>query len=192
MKKTNVTFVRQGVNCTGHADYFEQEDLPEIIKVYFSWKELNEIYTKYDMRRANFPELLSEGLTSLLFGYGRTNGSTINGLPSSSMDLIDIDSGDMIQLKSCSTDGVHDPGPTSFGPSSEFDRLLFMHMDCVNDTAYWYELESNEYKNWQVNRRETIGDQQAQGRRPRVTILPKVRQANLKPIKSFSFSEKEA
>ena len=189
MKNVKIKFTRKGVSCAGNADRFDQSDIPDIIKTYFAWKDLNEVYSKFGMRRANFPEFLSEGLTSALFGYERTNGSTISGLPSSSMDLIDTATGDMIQLKSCSTDATHNPGPTSFGPSSEFDRLLFMHMDCANDTAYWYELKSDEYKNWKANRLETIGDQQAQGRRPRVTILPKIRANNLQPIKTFVFSK---
>lgn len=103
------------------------------------------------------------------------------------MDLIDINTGDMIQLKACSTDKMHNPGPTSFGPDTEFDKLFFMHMDCDTDTAYWYELKANEYKQWKVNRSQTIEDQQKQGKRPRITILPKIKEAGLTPIKTFKF-----
>lgn len=187
METKKINFIRENTHCNGTADFYDDNDLDIIKEVYFSWKNLNEIYSKYKVRRANFPELVSEGLSSYLFGWGRTNGTNIKGLPSNSMDLIDIESGSMIQLKSCSTDNLHEPGPTSFGPSSEFDRLIFMHMDCTTDTAYWYELKANEYKTWKVNRTETIEDQQAKGRRPRVTILPKVIEAGLVPIKTFKF-----
>lgn len=187
MKTEKINFTRNGIHCSGQADMYDNTDLEAIRKTYFAWKNLNEVYTDYGVRRANFPELLSEGLTACLFGWGRTNGTNITGLSSNSMDLIDLETGDMIQLKACSTDASHNPGPTSFGPSSEFDKLIFMHMDCATDTAYWYELKADEYKNWKVNRTETIGDQQAQGRRPRVTILPKIKDAGLTPIRTFKF-----
>lgn len=187
MKNTTINFMRQDIACSGPADVFDESDLAIMNKTYFAWKDMNEVYHAYGMRRANFPELLSEGLTSALFGYPRTNGTQISNLPSSSMDLIDLNTGDMIQLKACSTDKNNRPGPTSFGPASEFDRLLFLHMDCENDTAYWYELEAENYKHWKVNKTETIEDQQNQGRRPRVTILPKIKENNLKPIKTYQF-----
>jgi hypothetical protein len=187
MQTKKINFIRENVECSGMADMYDDTDLEVIKKAYFAWKDLNEVYAQYGIRRANFPELLSEGLTACLFGWGRTNGTNISGLPSNSMDLINLESGDMIQLKACSTDASHKPGPTSFGPASEFDKLIFMHMDCATDTAYWYELKADEYKTWKVNRTETIEDQQAQGRRPRVTILPKIAEAGLTPIKVFKF-----
>lgn len=189
MKNTKINFIRDGINCSGNADVFTKEDIPSIVKAYFAWKDLNNIYTNYEMRRANFPELLSEGLTSALLGWPRTNGANITGLPSNSMDLIDLETGEMVQLKACSTDNRHNPGPTSFGPRTEFDKLIFMHMDCENDTAYWYKLDESEYKNWRVNRNETVADQQATGRRPRLTVINKIKENNLAPFMSYTFSK---
>ena len=187
MKTKQVAFQRQNISCSGIADFFEDSDLEAMRTAYFSWKSLNEVYKNFNMRRANFPEFLSEGLTSVLFKWGRTNGSHFTGLPANSMDLIDINTGNMIQLKACSTTTGTHPGPTSFGPNSEFDQLIFMHMDCDTDTATWYELKADEYKSWAVNRTETIADQQAQGRRPRVVILPQIKEHNIQPIKTFKF-----
>lgn len=187
MKNMKISFVREGITCSGKADVFEEEDLPFITNAYFAWKELNQVYAKYNMRRANFPELLSEGLTSVLMKWPRTNGTIFIGLDNNSMDLIDTKEGKTIQLKSCSTDAEHEPGPTSFGPKTEFDRLIFMHMDCENDTASWYELDESEYKNWKVNRNETIADQQKAGRRPRLTILNKIKENNLVPFMTYTF-----
>lgn len=185
----NFTFIRNDSKCSGVADFFEKNDLSMLNEAYFAWKALNETYTKYHVRRATFPELISEGLTSALFEYARTNNNTISGMSSSSCDLIDIKNGVTIQLKACSTDSKHNPGPTSFGPRSEFDKLIFMHIDCDKDTAYFYELDADEYENWNVNRRETIKDQQAQGRRPRLTILPKIKQYNIQPYYTYKFTK---
>lgn len=189
MENKEINFIRNGINCNGKADIFDTTDLEPITKAYFAWKNLNNVYSEYAMRRANFPELLSEGLTSALMGWVRTNGTNITGLPSCSMDLIDLTTGEMIQLKACSTDSKHEPGPTSFGPRSEFDKLIFMHMNCDTDTASWYLLDENEYKHWKVNRTETIADQQAVGRRPRLKVLDKIKENNLVPFMTFTFIE---
>lgn len=188
MFNENFTFTRNGIICSGSGDFFEDTDRETLNKYYHSWKNLNEVNTAFGMRRANLPEMLSEGLASMLFGWVRTNNSTISGCASSSCDLVDIDNGKLIQLKGCSTTKNNRPGPTSFGPRSEFDELIFMHLDCDTDTAYFYKLDANTYKDWKVNRNETIADQQAQGRRPRVTILPKIKENNIKPIMVYSFN----
>ena len=187
MYNENFTFERNGIICSGSGDFFEEKDKNTLNKYYHSWKDLNEVNVAFGMRRANLPEMLSEGLASMLFGWVRTNASTISGCTSSSCDLIDIDRGKLIQLKGCSTSQNRPAGPTSFGPLSEFDELVFMHLDCDNDTAYFYFLESEDYKDWKVNRTETIADQQAQGRRPRVTILPKIKENNIEPVLVYHF-----
>lgn len=187
MFRENFKFVRNGINCSGSGDFFEESDKEVLNKYYYSWKALNEVNVAFDMRRANLPEMLSEGLASMLFGWVRTNASTIIGCPSSSCDLIDLERGKLIQLKGCSTAKGKSAGPTSFGPRSEFDELIFMHLDCETDTAHFYYLDADTYKDWKVNRTETIGDQQAQGRRPRVTILPKILENDIQPILSYSF-----
>lgn len=186
MFNANFDFVREGINCSGSGDFFEDTDRDTLNKYYHSWKALNEVNIAFGMRRATLPEMLSEGLASMLFGWVRTNASTIKGC-SSSCDLIDLDNCKTIQLKSCSTVAGKDPGPTSFGPKTEFDELVFMHLDCENDTAYFYKLDAETYKQWKVNRNQTIADQQAEGRRPRVTILPKIKEDDIQPIMIYHF-----
>lgn len=180
-------FEREGVTCSGTGDFFEESDKEILNKYYHSWKSLNEVNVSFGMRRANLPEMLSEGLASVLFGWVRTNGTVISGCTSSSCDLIDLDRGKLIQLKGCSTTADRDAGPTSFGPRTEFDELVFMHLDCETDTANFYLLDADTYKDWKVNRTETIADQQAQGRRPRTTILPKIKESGLNPIITYHF-----
>ena len=180
-------FMRDDIVCSGKGDFFEESDRETLNKYYYSWKNLNEVNVAFGMRRANLPEMLSEGLASMLFGWVRTNATSISGCSSSSCDLVDLGKGKLIQLKGCSTAKGKTAGPTSFGPRSEFDELVFMHLDCETDTAYFYLLDAETYKDWKVNRNETIADQQAQGRRPRVTILPKIVESDIKPILVYHF-----
>lgn len=184
----NTKFTRNNTLCTiSTGDLFSKEDLTGLNRYYKSWKALNEENLRFKMRRANLPELLSEGLASALFGWVRTNATSISGCSSSSCDLVNTKTGELIQLKACSTTANTPAGPTSFGPRSEFDTLIFMHLDCEANTASFYKLDANVYKDWMVNRNETIADQQAQGRRPRVTILPKIKASNIQPFYVYSF-----
>lgn len=187
MVTKNFTFVRDGITCSGSGDFFEQADKSILDKYYHSWKDLNEVNVAFGMRRANLPEMLSEGLASMIFGWVRTNASTIAGCSSSSCDLVNLETGKLIQLKGCSTAKDKAPGPTSFGPRTEFDELIFMHLDCDTDTASFYYLDAETYKDWKVNRNQTIADQQAEGRRPRVTILPKIVEYGIEPIYTYHF-----
>lgn len=187
MNTTTFSFTYNDTACQGSGDVFTTADLPELNKAYFGWKALNNFFVSMNCRRTNLPEALSEGLAAALFGWVRTNASAISGLKSSSCDLVDVENGKLIQLKACSTSADKQPGPTSFGPRTEFDTLIFMHLDCDNDTASFYELDADTYKDWRVNRTETIADQQAQGRRPRVTILPKIQANGIQPFKTYKF-----
>ena len=182
----NIEFNRLNVaHIISCGDLFSKEDLENLNRYYKSWKALNEENIHFNMRRANLPELLSEGLASALFGWVRTNATSITGC-TASCDLVNTKTGELIQLKACSTTSQKPAGPTSFGPRSEFDTLIFMHLDCDANTASFYKLD-DIYENWKVNRTETIADQQAQGRRPRVTILPKIQENNIEPFYVYSF-----
>ena len=124
-------------------------------------------------------------MTSALFGYARTNNSTVTNIDSSA-DLVDVETGDAIQVKSISVDGTGNGGPTSFGPNT-FDRLIVAHFRLDEDRAYFYNVDAHDYKNWKVNNNETIGDQQAQGKRPRLLLLPIIHEENIEPFAIYDF-----
>ena len=188
METKFVEFEKDGKECSGNMTFFNQKDIDNIKEIYFKWKELNHLYHLYEVRRANVPELITECLTSAVFGWGRVNNVRLQGLSKSSMDLIDVTTGEAIQLKACSTDKGKIAGPTSFGPDSYFDKLVFMHIDCEKDEAKWYVFENENYKTWKVNKNETVAEQQKAGKRPRLNLLKKVEENQIKPIATFSFS----
>lgn len=187
MKEFKFEFEKNGTKVEGEGELFDNDDLAVLNDFYNSWKTLNRVNMTYGCRRSTLPELLSEGLASALFGYVRTNNTSIKGLDSSSCDLIDINSGETIQLKACSTTSTKKPGPTSFGPRTQFDRLIFLHLDCDKNIANFYNLDAKTYKQIKVNKTETIADQQQQGRRPRVVLLSKIQEENIKPFFSYQF-----
>lgn len=124
MKTTKFSFTYNGTSCHGEGDFFTEEDLPILNNYYFQWKDINEINLTYNVRRANIPELLTEGICSALWGWARTNAKQIKGLSSSSCDLIDTKAGKTIQVKACSSLRENDKvGPSSFGPDGKVSSL---------------------------------------------------------------------
>ena len=182
-------FSNEDGSKTGFGDLFTEEDLPEINKMYFMWKEMGEVLNNFGCRRMNVPELISEGLCSVLFKWYRTNSLPLTNIPNSA-DLVESSTGDAIQVKSISTLTDEDGGPTSFGPKTEFDRLIAMHIRLDKDTAYFYEFDNpKEYKKWKVNGQLSIEEQQAQDRRPRLTLLPLIKQKEMMPFATYTFKK---
>lgn len=188
MKIEKITFKHDGQECCVNGQIFEECDKQTLTDFYFSWKKLNEVNTIFNVRRINLPELLSEGLVCLLMNFVRTNAVQIDGLQSSSCDAINLKTGHTVQIKAASTKNKKSPGPTSFGPRSEFEELYFVHLDCDNDIFNIYDLSDIDYKKIMVNKTETIEDQAKMGKRPRVNILSKIIiPENRKPIYSYDF-----
>ena len=71
MKTTKFSFTYNGTSCHGEGDFFTEEDLPILNNYYFQWKDINKINLTYNVRRANIPELLTEGICSALWGWAR-------------------------------------------------------------------------------------------------------------------------
>lgn len=173
---------------SGFGDFFTKEDLPAINEMYFTWKKLGEMFQYYGCRRANLPEVVSEGLPSALFGWARTNNLHLVNIENSA-DLVDVVTGKAIQVKGISVYGEGDGGPTSFGPNTKFDRLIVMHVRLDEDKAYFYEMNAEEYKDWKVNGQMSLREQQEEGRRPRLSLLPIIREQNLTPFAVYDFNE---
>lgn len=172
---------------------FNEEDIDTLISIYYGWKNLNNLNIALGIRRINFPESVSEGFSCILFDILRTNNvSSMHGIKHTSMDAINPSNGITYQIKACSTTSQvsrsANGSPTSFGPRSEWDKLLYIHIDCDKDIMYFYEYEDN-INNVMVNRKETFADQCAQGRRPRFNMLPAAKKT--KPILIFSLKERK-
>lgn len=174
----------------GVGDFFTIDDLEGINNAYSVWKSFNQFNLERNCRRMNLPELLTEGLASALLGMPRTNNVALTNIGGSA-DLVDTITGAEIQIKGISTSGNEDSGPTSFGPRTEFGRFIVVHVKVDEDKAYFYELDANEYKTWKVNKNETIEDQQKAGKRPRLTLLPKIKEKNIQPFMVYSYKTGE-
>lgn len=175
---------------SGFGDFFTEEELEFINQEYFVWKATGERWQEKGFRRPNLPEVISEGLPSALFGWARTNHLHLINI-SNSADLVDTTTGDAIQVKGISVYGESDGGPTSFGPNTQFDRLIVIHVRLDEDKAYFYEMDAVGYKDWKVNGQMSLREQQAQGKRPRLPLLPIIREQGLAPFATYDFHTSE-
>lgn len=160
---------------------YEPSDRKMLAKVYKNWRTLCSELRILEGRAVNLPEVLSESAFCLEMGSVRL----ISGLTGavSSFDCYDLSSSERIQVKACSVL----PDLTSFGPTSQWDKIYFL--DFYRDgkwdgTFNIYLLDNDDVYNHPVNSRQTLRDQQSEGRRPRFSIhkeliVPK----KLKPVK---------
>ena len=155
----------------------------DAVTAYFLWKELNALIKNSHNRGINFPETISETLLcyalDLELNRG-TGGDARNAL-----------TGEICEAKATSN---WDKDTSSFSPFEFFDRLYFIRLNQRDDEVYIYDLgiNSKELKNIQVNKLQTVGDQQAQRRRPRFSIIKTIIDAQgLSPVAVISMRTKK-
>jgi hypothetical protein len=135
----------------------------------------------YKSREPNFPEGLSEVAFCLYSGSNRfiaLKGNKIN----TSFDTFNLKTGRAEQIKASSVE----KDLTSFGPDSRWDDLYFLDFyngGKLDGTFNVYKIPSKTIYSMKVNKKQTLKQQQAQGKRPRFSITDKiVIEKKLKPI----------
>nr|WGD68555.1 hypothetical protein P5630_00030 [Bacillus subtilis] len=106
-------------------------------------------------------------------------------------DAKDPNTNQIIESKATSN---WDRDTTSFSPSEDFDVLYFLRLNQRDDELYIYdtEINSDDLKSIQVNKTQTLGDQQAQGRRPRFSVIKFIIEANdIKPVAKVELRTKK-
>ena len=166
MREETRTIRIQGIPCSVRLLLIEESDRPHIRRLYNAWKELFYGMRDFRSRGINFPEGISESAFCLEYGSARV--LKVQG-SSASFDTIDLKTMARQQIKATS---VRDD-LTSFGPRSIWDELYWL--DFYREGEYdgsfdVYRIPSDLILNFQINRTETFGDQQRQGRRPRLHV----------------------
>ena len=102
-------------------EIFDNSDLPQLKHIYQKWVDLSDSLQEIGGRRINLPEALSEAIFCINFNAGRLNESISKA--NTSFDCYQINTKKRIQVKACSVSN----DLTSFGPSSVWDELYFVH-----------------------------------------------------------------
>ena len=157
---------------------FEPLDRWRLRKLYFRWKKLNDSIKEISTRGINLPEAISENAFCLFFPECVRVVKLKQG--KCSYDVLNRKTGERIQIKASSID----EDLTSFGPRSEWDRLYFLDFSSGDGYFKVYRIEADWIYKHKVNQKQNFLEQQAQGRRPRFSIVDNIiRPRGLKPIK---------
>ena len=149
---------------------FDHSDASDLFGIYQSWRSLCHLLNNVNARSVNLPEGLSETAFCIAKNVWRCT-SNIKGA-NSSYDCYDFNStrgNNRIQVKACSVL----PDLTSFGPTSEWDRIFFVDFYRFGEwdgTFDIYEVNTDDINNYPVNASQTLLEQKLQGRRPRFSI----------------------
>ncbi|MFW2178470.1 MULTISPECIES: Bsp6I family type II restriction endonuclease [unclassified Moraxella] len=139
-------------------------DLKLILTAYHHWKVLNQSLKAFASRTVNFPEAISKALVCYQLGYEWHNKTTTKNVGDASFN------GKLVEIKATSN---FNSDLTSFSPDTKFDILIFARLNLAEDQLYLYDLNLNfsQFQQLQVNKTQTILQQQQSGRRPRLRII---------------------
>lgn len=139
--------------------------------LYPKWKALNSGIKEFNTRGVNFPDAISESMVCYALGFKRNCGK--------SGDATDLE-GNLIEIKAASK---HDDDLSSFSPNTKFDKLFFLRLNQEKDTAEIYDMQMNfsAFEKLEVNKTQSVKEQQNEGRRPRLSLIKIIEQQNLKP-----------
>lgn len=160
--------------------YLDEKDGRVFKRLFDIWRKLNLGLEKYG-RKVNIPEVLSEGMFCI-FSKSVRYQRKISGNGTVSFDTINIEKKRREQIKATSIE----EDLTSFGPRTQWDDLYFL--DFYNEgkldgTFNVYLIPNNFIYENQVNRGQTMEDQQDEKRRPRFSIKKDIIQKyNIKPL----------
>lgn len=140
------------------------DDLKLILIAYYHWKVLNQSLKSFASRTVNFPEAISEALVCYQLGYTWHNKTKTKNVGDASFN------GKLVEIKA--TSNFHSD-LTSFSPDTKFDILIFARLNLAEDKLYLYDLNLNfsQFQQLNVNKTQTILQQQQNGRRPRLRII---------------------
>jgi len=149
---------------------FDGNDVITLNTIYNNWRTLCDNLGKVNARAVNLPEGLSETAFCIAKNMWRIT-SSIPGANSSfdCYDYAGVRGENRVQVKACSVL----PDLTSFGPTSEWDRIFFVdfYREGMWDGSFdVYEVDTQDIYQFPVNINQTVADQKALGRRPRFSI----------------------
>ena len=161
-------FKINGKTITARVSINEEGDRELIKNLYQDWKKLNDRLKLIGTRGINLPETISENAFCLFFpDCVRTVGLKKGKC---SFDCINIKTGSRIQIKASSVES----DLTSFGPRSEWDELYFLDFSKGDGSFKAYLISPDEVYSRSMNINQTFADQQAQGKRPRFSIINEI------------------
>ena len=161
-------FKVNGKKINARVSIKEKGDRKLIKDLYHDWKKLNDRLKAIGTRGINLPETISENAFCLFFAdCVRTVGLKKGKC---SFVCINTQTGSRIQIKATSVKS----DLTSFGPRSEWDELYFLDFSKGDGSFKAYLIMPDDIYSRNMNKGQTFAEQQAQGRRPRFSIIDSI------------------
>lgn len=142
--------------------HIDDARIDETCSAYFKWKDLNTYISNNSHRGINMPDAISEPMGCYCLGLLWNRGDEAG-------DATNPETNEKIEFKATSR---FDGDLSSFGPRCQFDDLVFLRFKLDENLLYIYDLKVNseELGSYPANSKETIRQQQMQGRRPHVSL----------------------
>ncbi|VBB18007.1 DNA (cytosine-5-)-methyltransferase [Yasminevirus sp. GU-2018] len=155
--------------------YSDQDSAKHLVNYHDKFVALNKVIKEINGRKSNISEAFTEGLYCYLTNSVRVlelQSTDKTKKMSGSFDCYNFDDNVTVQVKASTLKS----DCTSFGPKSEFDRLVYIDFSdpknfklyTIDDKTYFENLTLNKKKG------ETVGTQKQQGRRPRFSLMKDV------------------
>ena len=140
----------------------DEARLDACCEAYFKWKDLNVSIKNIHTRGINMPDVISEPIVCYVMGYLWNRGKQVGDATRQTDDA-------KIEIKATSRWAGD---LSSFGPTAQFDDLVFARFNLDNNMLFIYDLDINstDFSNYPANSRQTIREQQEQTRRPHVSL----------------------
>ena len=136
--------------------------IDEACAAFFKWRDLNTYISSNSHRGLNIPESISEPMGCYCLGYLWNRGKVVG-------DATDPETGRKIEMKATSN---FDKDLSTFGPKCQFDDLIFLRYKLDDSLLFIYDLgvNSEEFGKYPANKKQTIADIKAEGKRPHVSL----------------------
>lgn len=148
----------------------DEQRIDETCEAYFKWKDVNTFLKNNARRGMNMPDAISEPMgcycLGLLWNRGNEAGDSTNPF-----------TGERVEFKATSR---FEGDLSSFGPVCEFDDLVFLRFNLDKNLLYVYDLKINSEQLGELpaNKTTLVKEQQAQGRRPHISLYELFIKAN--------------
>lgn len=160
-----------GSDCELDVMEFDKSDGKEWKNLFDLWINLKLGLRSYKSREPNIPEGISE--IAFCLWSKSVRFVKIKGSSSSSFDTFNLKTGKAEQIKASSVKS----DLTSFGPKSKWDDIYFLDFfngGKLDGTFSVYKIPIELIPKVKVNKRQTFAEQQAQGKRPRFSLMDKL------------------
>jgi len=156
-----------GKEVTATFSVVEESDRAKLRKLFDDWKKLSSKIKKFSGKRGlNIPEGITEMAFALERGCPRLNKLS----KGKKFDNYDLKKKERLQIKASS----NSKSPSSFGPSSVSDVTYYLDFDRngkLDGSFDCYRIPNKKISGMKVNRKQSVGQQRGQKRRPRFSVM---------------------